>query len=77
MLSTVFLTNSCYFLFQKDYVGEIEEARMKLSRTNGKLKEEIQQLKKEKDELAGQLSIVEVCISSDILEHFICFHIDI
>ena len=48
-------------LFQKKYIGELEDTQMKLSKVNGKLKEEIQDLEKEKERLVDQLSIVEVC----------------
>ena len=57
-------------MFQKNYISELEDERMKLSKVNGKLKEDIQHLKKEKAEIVNQLSIVEVhvrvcCVNGD------------
>ena len=50
-----------YFgLFKKVYVNELEEVRVELSKNNGKLKDEIECLKKEKKEVENALSIVEV-----------------
>ena len=46
--------------FKKRYVSELEEARIELSENNGKLKDEIEDLKKEKKEVENALSIIEV-----------------
>ena len=48
---------------------------MELAQTNGKLKEEILQLKKEKDEVVDQLSIVEVYTSDSVNDVMKGFHI--
>ena len=46
-----------FWPFQKTYISELEEARMELIKNNGRLKDEIEDLKKEKK---NALSIIEV-----------------
>ena len=58
-----------FYLSLKEYVSELEEGRMELSKNNGMLKDEIKTLKKEKKEVENALSIIEV------IELFLQFHL--